>query len=286
VRSPLPDVTGLHHALTYASRPCACVCTCLDTHSPLSTSSLPDNDAPNDARHALTLVCRSTLDVLISRPINRRSTQLDTNVRASARHECEFTTPIDASCVSATPVIFNVDVFFAEYMYADFRSLSCLGITLSSYGFFPLHGDVMVFAHLSVSTPKSCSDVNTLLRTRPNEPNPRVSSIFRPVALQGCMSLRDLFFSLALHLPLLLLHPRARPYSGAQINAALCTRLTRRSVRRIRPDTKYVRHRASTCAVPPSFPTKRQPTAIFLFPPPAPPLRPAAVPAGCMPGCA
>jgi hypothetical protein len=46
-------------------------------------------------------------------------------------------------------------------MYAGFRSLSCLGITLISYGFCPLHGGVMVFAHLSVSTPKSCSDVNT-----------------------------------------------------------------------------------------------------------------------------
>jgi hypothetical protein len=108
VRAFAPCQMSLASALTYASRPCACVCTCLNTHSPLSTSSLPDNDAPNDARHALTLVCRSTLDVLISRPIDRRSTQLDTYVRASARHEREFTTPIDASCDSATPVIFNV----------------------------------------------------------------------------------------------------------------------------------------------------------------------------------
>lgn len=50
----------------------------------LSTSFHPDDDAPNDARRAPTVVRRSTLDVLNSAP-NRRSTQLDTNVRYTIR---------------------------------------------------------------------------------------------------------------------------------------------------------------------------------------------------------
>lgn len=114
-----------------------CLLTRLDTHSPISTSFHPDDDAPNDARRCADRGADPRLTCSTRLPI-------DANV---TRHQCETSAPYALVCPSCHPV----DVLFCEYICMLASALSALSTAsaslCSSYDFCPLH---MPFAHLSV----------------------------------------------------------------------------------------------------------------------------------------
>ena len=82
-----------HHHCVGLCHACAFVALASLHSLALSTSFHPDDDAPNDARRAPTVVRRSTLDALNLAP-NRRSTQFDIIVRYTMR-AC---VPLASSC--------------------------------------------------------------------------------------------------------------------------------------------------------------------------------------------
>jgi hypothetical protein len=175
----------------------------LDTHSlALSTSFHPDDDAPNDARRAPTVVRRSTLDVLNSAP-NRRWTLLDVNVRYTMR-----------SCVPP-----RVGVLFL------LNTCTCmLASALSRPSLRPLHRLGLIPSHMQLACFLSFAHVfrSSIRALADGRPAVTPMCVIRPLSPQWPQlrqAARARSFSLSHPPSPSPPHPRARPNSGAPINA-------------------------------------------------------------------